>query len=230
MSLTGAMPLSAGSGMAGGSGSVCQTSSACAATTQRLATSPRSSFLILPSLPGLRRSVGREAVEQAVAAGALQRLLAAAAARGMRRVPGFGGRIVAQAHAVVMADHRGPVAAAGPVAAGPVLAGRERGAVRLRAGQDVVPVGAVAAAVDLLAVLVERGALVEVVGAVQLVDIGGDHCALGVLPRPLADPVARVLRGRAVRVLGAEIGAPGLAAGPDRLRQLLAVGVGTLQP
>src|ERR671919_583144 len=119
------MPLSAGSGMAGGSGSVCQISSACAATTQRLATSPRSSFLILPSLASVWCSVGREAVEQAVAAGALQRFLAAAAARGVRRVPGFGGRIVAQTHPVVMTDHRRPVAAAGPVAAGPVLAGRE---------------------------------------------------------------------------------------------------------
>src|SRR5437016_11555757 len=90
-----------------------------------------------------RASVRREAVEQAVAAGALEIVLAAAAvrpSRGMRRVPGLRRVVVAQALPVVMPDHRGALAALGPVAAGAILTGRERGAVGLRSGQDVVHV------------------------------------------------------------------------------------------
>src|SRR3712207_7103230 len=44
-------------------------------------------------------------------------------------------------HAVVVAHHGGALrAASGPVAAGPILGPRKGGAVRLRAGQDVVGV------------------------------------------------------------------------------------------
>src|SRR5215216_4382180 len=91
-----------------------------------------------------------EAIEQAVASGAAQIGLAATAvraARGMRRVPRFRGIVVAQALAVMMADHRGALPALGPIAAGPILAGREGPAVRLRAGQHVMPIGRIAAAV-----------------------------------------------------------------------------------
>src|SRR5439155_10467997 len=79
--------------------------------------------------------VGREAVEQAVAAGALEIVLAAAAvrpARGMRRIPRLGLDGLGQAFAVDMAEHRGALVAAGPVAAGAVLAGAERGAGQRR--------------------------------------------------------------------------------------------------
>src|SRR5438105_15449413 len=65
-----------------------------------------------------RASVRREAVEQAVAAGALEIVLAAAAvrpARGMRRVPGLRLDRVAQAFAVDVAEHGGALGAAGPV-------------------------------------------------------------------------------------------------------------------
>ena len=58
----------------------------------------------------LSPSVRREAVEQAGAAGAAQRVLAAAAVRAARRVrgvPGFRRLVVAKPHAVVVADHRG---------------------------------------------------------------------------------------------------------------------------
>src|SRR6266478_5856676 len=88
--------------------------------------------------------IDRKAIEQPVAAGAAQIGLAAAAigaARGMRGVPRFRRVIVAQAFAVGVADHRGTLSAARPVAAGTVLTRRKRSAVRLRAGQRIVPVG-----------------------------------------------------------------------------------------
>src|SRR5207249_5691323 len=104
-----------------------------------------------------------EAVEEAVAAGTLEIVLAAAAvgpARGVRRVPGLRRVVVSQALPIVMADHRRPLAALRPVAAGAVIAGCERGAVGLRAGQDVVHVGCVATAVDQLPLLGQRRLLV----------------------------------------------------------------------
>src|SRR5258708_24976811 len=77
-------------------------------------------------------SVHREAVQQAVAAGALEIVLAAAAARAARRVrgvPRFRCRVVAQALAVVMTEHGGALRAAGPVAAGAVFVRREGTAI-----------------------------------------------------------------------------------------------------
>src|SRR5439155_6201308 len=82
--------------------------------------------------------VRRKAVEEAVAAGAAQIGLAAAAvrpARGMRRVPRLRRFVVAQAHAVVVAADRRALGALPPVATRPVVAGRKRPAVGLRAGQ-----------------------------------------------------------------------------------------------
>src|SRR3989449_11332606 len=98
----------------------------------------------------------------------------------MRRVPRLRGVVVAQALAVVVPDHRRALAAARPVLARPVLARRERGAVRLRAGQDVVHVRLIAAPVDGLALLAQRRLLVQlVVGAVEVVDARRDYLALG---------------------------------------------------
>src|SRR4029079_15688715 len=96
------------------------------------------------AVPPPHRSVDGEAIEQAVAARALQIGLAAAAiraARGMRRIPGLRRVIVAQSLPVVVPDHGRASAALGPVAAGAVFTGRKRPPVRLRAGQDVVAVG-----------------------------------------------------------------------------------------
>src|SRR5688572_33424962 len=109
----------------------------------------------------------------------------------MRGIPGPRGRVVPQAAAVVMADHGGTLGTAPrPIAASPVLRACERGAIRLRAGEDVVPVGAVASAVDDLALLGERGLLGQVVGvAVQLVEVARDHRALGIPPRPAPDAI-----------------------------------------
>src|SRR5436305_8827449 len=97
-----------------------------------------------------------------------------------------------------------------PVAAGLVAFRSERRAVRLRAGQNVVHVGIVAAAVDDFALLVERRLLADVVLPVQLDDVLGDDDALGVLPRTLADAVARIDRHRAAGGLRRDISVPGL--------------------
>src|SRR4030095_17208973 len=96
---------------------------------------------------------------------------------------------------------RGPVAALGPVAARLVVARRERGPVGLRAGDDAVLIGRVAAAVDGRSLFGERGLLVQIVGAVQLGDILGNDVSLGVLPRAFADAVLGIHgRGRARRL------------------------------
>src|SRR2546428_8804659 len=140
----------------------------------------------------------------------------------MRRVPGLRRIVVAQALPVVMADHRRPLAALRPVAAGAVLPGRERGAVRLGAGQDVVHVRRIAAPVDHLTLFGQGGLLGDVVLAVQLSQILRDDDALGVLPGTAADAVARVDGAGA---LCAQIRVPGLGArarGPtDQLAPLV---------
>src|SRR5437764_640496 len=73
------------------------------------------------------------------------------------------------------------------------------------------------------------GLLCQIVLTVQFVDILRDDDALGVLPRTLADPVARIDGGFAVGRLGAEIGVPSAAARAGRLGQLLAMPVGTFE-
>ena len=137
----------------------------------------------------------------------------------MRGVPGLRGRLLVQAHAVVMPDLRRAVAALRPVAAGAVIRAGERGAVGLRTGQDVVHVRRIAAPVHHLAFFGQRGLLRQVVGAVQLRDALRHHNALHVLPRTAADAVAGV---DGLRALGAQVGAPLAAARPDRGGQGLA--------
>src|SRR5690606_12310737 len=100
---------------------------------------------------------------------------------------------------VVVADareDRGGLSAVRPVETGRaahVLLDVERAVVEA-AREDVVLVGRVADAVDHVAVLGERGLLGDVVGrgVVQLVDVRGDHDALGVVPWTPADAVAGV--------------------------------------
>src|SRR6266404_6070332 len=173
--------------------------------------------------------IRRETIHQTVAAGAFEVGLRAAAvrsARSVRTVPGFRRVVVAQADAVGMADDRRALRAARPVLAGTVVAGGECGAVRLRSRDYVVAVRRIEATVDDLALLAQRGLLGEIVRAVQLGDILGDHDAFGILPRPLADSVARIHRRLAVGRLRREISAPGFCAGTRRLRQGLAMIVG----
>ena len=139
----------------------------------------------------------------------------------MRRVPRLGRCVVAQAHAVVMADDGAAFAARRPVFAGLL----RRRAVGIGAGKDVVAVGLVATAVDHVARLVQRGRLGDAVGVrMQRGDVVRDLLALLVVPRAAADPVPRV------HAACREIGVPGLFAAARRLGQRLAMRVGALQP
>src|SRR4051812_29208898 len=111
----------------------------------------------------------------------------------MRRIPRACRRIIAQALAVDMAEHGGALGAARPVLAGAILGGRERPAFRCRARQRVVPIRREADTGDDEATLAHRVVEAElVVVAVQIVDAGRDDRALEVLPRAVADAVARI--------------------------------------
>src|SRR5882724_6203019 len=204
----------------------CAVGDAGPATTQPNATSVPSNDLagLIPILlPKALALLRRETVEEAVAPGALQVVLAAATigpARRMRRVPGFRRVVVPQALAIVVADHRRALTALRPVAAGAVLADRKRGAVRLGTRQDVVHVRRVAAPVHGRALLGQRGLLADVVLAVQLGKIVRDDDALGVLPGTAADAVACV--DGAGAALSAQIRMPGLGAGARRGAEQLA--------
>ena len=173
-----------------------------------------------------RPALLREAVEQAVAAGGDEVRLAAAA-RHMRRVPGrvvLGRRRIALA--VHVTEHGAAERAARPVVAGQVEIARERFPFHVRTGHDVVHVGRLAPHLDGLAFLVDRGGAADlVVGAVQIGDAGGNHRALGILPRTVADAIASVDRAALRGLVGAQIGAPGFATCARGLRELLAVGI-----
>ena len=72
-----------------------------------------------------------------------------------------------------------------PVPAGKVGIADKCRAVQLRAGQDIVLVGAVAAAVDGFAILGEGGFFVQIVFiSVNVFDVISDADALGIVPRP----------------------------------------------
>src|SRR5436190_1181767 len=129
-----------------------------------------------------------------------------------------------------MADHRDPLAALGPVAAGHVFAAGESRAVRFRAGKDVVLVRRVAAPVDDVSFFGQRGLLVEVVFAVQLGNVAGNDDSFGVLPRTVADAIARVDCLRAGRRTRAEIRAPGVISRAGRCCERLTMLVCARQP
>jgi hypothetical protein len=67
--------------------------------------------------------------------------------------------IVAQAETIRVAKHRRAFRTARPILAGHVLVGRKSGAIRLRAGKNVVAIGLVADAIIYLTLLGERGLL-----------------------------------------------------------------------
>src|SRR5262245_52410118 len=180
-----------------------------------------------------RRLIRGEAVEQAVAADAPLVVLAAAAVRagrGMRRIPRFRRRVVAQTLAFAVADHGRALGAARPVAAGSVLAGRERASIHLRAGQYVVGVGRVANTGNHGAALGERDLHAELVAvAMQVIDVLGDDLVFEILPRSPSDAIAGIDGLCAARRLGAQIRAPGLVAGARVLRQRLALTIRSFQ-
>ena len=145
----------------------------------------------------------------------------------MRGVPRLRRVVVAQPLPVVVADHRGPIAAARPVLARLVLGCPEGRAVGLRPREDVVLVRLIAAPIDRLAFLGERRLLVQLVaGAVEVVHAPRDHLALGVLPRPAPDAIACVDARLAAGALRREIGMPRVLAGAGRLSERLAMLVG----
>jgi hypothetical protein len=126
-----------------------------------------------------------------------------------------------------MAHHGCALGAAGPVAAGAILTGRESAAFRGGAGQHVVAVRRKSDARDELAALAQR--IVEtqlIVVAVQIVDTGRNRLAFEILPRAVADAVACIDRRLAVRLLGAQLSAPRFSAGAVTLCQRLAILVG----
>src|SRR3954463_3779735 len=148
----------------------------------------------------------------------------------MRRVPRFCGGVVTQSLAIVMTDHRRARGAARPIAAGPVLIGRERPAIGLRTGQYVMIIRRIASAGDYSAALGQRGVHVHfVVVAMEIVDALRDGFSLKVLPGAASDAVAAVAGRRAIHGLGAEIGAPGFAACARILCQSLALPVRAFQ-
>src|SRR5258708_21985472 len=119
--------------------------------------------------PANTSSVRSEAVQQAGAAGADQILLAAAAlrsARRMRRIPGTHRRR-GSTGAVGMSEHRRALRAACPVLAGIVLTRRECGAIWPRSRQHVMAVWRVAQALFVLAPLLQRRLVGEVLVAVE---------------------------------------------------------------
>ena len=168
--------------------------------------------------------VGGEAVEESVSTRAHQIFLAAASAS-VRRILRSG--MLASTGPIVMPCPGAALAVARPVVAGRVLVSRESGAVELRTGQNIVPIGFVSTAVDDLAFFVGRVFFRElVVVAVQVVYVARHLKSLGVVPGPAADPVTGVY---APCTCGAEVRAPGLVSNPDVIGQLLTVRVGSCE-
>src|SRR5688572_29081652 len=173
---------------------------------------------------------GCEAVKEPCASGCDQVLLAAAFAR-MGRVP----RAVAAALLVAVSDLRAAGAVARPVIAGMVGAVGIRAAVGGRTREDVVLVRLVADAVDEFAFFRQRELLADRVADARLLDgvamqhalVGRDDLAPEVVPRPVANPVARAHGAGALR---AEVGAPHGVTLSSSLGERLAVRVGAGEP
>src|SRR5688572_18308044 len=146
------------------------------------------SFLRVNPFLRTLRLLRREAVEQTVAVRRAQGALTAAT-REVRRVPGRSP--LAAAAAIVMAEHcAAGIVARPPGARGIVRAGHQR-AVRVAAGEDVVPLRR-----DPCPLLAQRRVAIErAVVAVQVGDARGDLHAERVDPRALADSIAGVDRG-----------------------------------
>ena len=109
----------------------------------------------------------------------------------------------------MVADDRRAFAALRPVAAGRVAARGGEAPLRIGAGQDVVHVHLVAAAWHRLALLGERGLLVDVrVLRMQILQVFRDHRALRVVPGAFADALARAHPRIAARQPRAQVRLP----------------------
>src|SRR6266446_264953 len=177
-----------------------------------------------PSPQRCYRSVRGKAVNPADAAGGVERRLGAPLAH-MRRIP----RHVPAAGAVRVAEHGARTlrrevriglwqreAIRGPVVAGVIETVGKRPALRVRTGQNVVLILSAlrhADAWNYLPFGVEHIRLLHVVAVANLVtmqigDIAGDQCTLGVEPGPGADAITRIHARRIATLLLTEIGAP----------------------
>src|SRR6185312_5654692 len=175
-------------------------------------------------------SVHRKTIHQTVTAGAAKIGLRAAtflSARRVRRVPRLGRLVVTQTLSVGMSQHHRARRATRIVLAGTVVASAERGTVRLRPSEDVVPIRRIATPVVDVALLRERRLLGQIVGSVQFRDVLGDGHAFGICPWSLADTIARVHRAR---TLGRQVGVPGLRTRANATCELLTVAIGTSEP
>src|SRR5260370_20006906 len=145
----------------------------------------------------------------------------------MLRIPGLGEGSFVETGAIGVSDHRDALTALGPVAARAILASGKRGSVGLRARKNVVHVRRIAASIDDVAFLGERGLFGEIVGAMQLGNVLRDDDAFGICPWSAPDAVAGAHGTRALR---AQVSVPGFAAGARGLRQRLAMPIGAFEP
>src|SRR3954454_18933837 len=119
-----------------------------------------------------------------------------------------------------MTDHRHTRGAARPIAAGPVLIGRERLTIGLRPCQDVMIIWGITSSSNDGATLGQRSLHVQfIIIAMEIVDSFRDDFALEILPRATSDAIAGIDCRGTIHGLGAEIGPPGLAPCPRRLCQ-----------
>ena len=137
--------------------------------------------------------LARKTVEEAVASSALKVGLAATT-RGVSRVPG--GRVRTAALAIVVPYLSAALAVARPVLAGVVFLTSKSRAVCLGAGEDIVKIGLVAAAVHHVACFGKGVRLTQLItGAVKVSNTHSDDCTLGIVPGSWPDPAARVYGG-----------------------------------
>jgi hypothetical protein len=118
----------------------------------------------------------------------------------------------------------------GPVPASHIVTRRIGRPVELRAGQNVVLVRLIAASVDPVTFFVHRSFLVEIVAVrVQVGDVVRDLHSLSVVPRTLADAIARIHGRLGIFRASTQVGTPGAVPRSRSCSQLLAVRVGSLQ-
>ena len=126
------------------------------------------------------RQLQSEAVEQAVAATALQVLLAAATGL-VGTVPGTA--VGAAAFTVVVTCLSTALSVGSPDIAGQVVGTIKRISLIGAAGQNVMAIRSVATAINNIAFFINRVLFVEfVIGAVQIIDAGSDLYTFSVVP------------------------------------------------
>ena len=125
------------------------------------------------------------------------------------------------------------LAGAGPADAGMVafLPRETSRSVVLGSGEDVVPVWLVTAPVDLVAVLVEGGALDDIRAQMKLIEVIGNQLSSRVVPRPGPNPIPRRLAALLVAFrLRAQISPSHSPARPGGLSQHRAMCIRTGNP